>query len=671
MDYYNIIYEDIKHDLTKLNDYDYCTTYVHNIQKEIKEDNSNNEENNNLKLKKQKLKEKFKLKMKNNSQNFLNKALLNKDIEENLKVEIVQEKDKENVNQTICFYCRNNIEFNKWEKPYGKIGLLINDYFYSNTVKATLRNEIDRINKKYGNKNDINYENYISENKNDDINRRIVSCGHFFHYECINTINNNFSCPLCLKKQNIIIPPLNILKNNNEYELLNGEKLEILEKVEEQKDKKINENLNLNNYVLEFMDKAKLYKKNNDIDIIDKLFSEYKSHMNFLENIFYSEGSTFNKRQQIDNLQNIILSYRYKIKVCYSESDEFIKFIKSNLSNLMNVSNENNIISNCQNMYYVNLLEKILFSLSILFDYEELRKTFIYLIYIFLPYFAFGNYLKHLSINKISLDEINIDSFRKYMKDNNDEMNKLGEIFLKKLMFYKLITDYNNKNNDIVKSFNELSIEKILSVLNIDNLYLLLSKGKDKINFLDIFEFIPKLFNLNDTLFKLFKNDLNDIFNLIINNAKINLKENKEISLTKELIINFSPLKFDTIHFDEKIFDWIERNLEKKCIICSKHSKYNYICLICGNKVCHTRECNQFGKHAELCNGNNSIFIDMKKMKICHTIKNRFMGYIYPLYVNENGIGPNGYEMENIYKLSKENLKTTIKNFVSYEFFFK
>ena len=58
-------------------------------------------------------------------------------------------------------------------------------------------------------------------------------------------------------------------------------------------------------------------------------------------------------------------------------------------------------------------------------------------------------------------------------------------------------------------------------------------------------------------------------------------------------------------------------------------------------------------------------------MKICHTIKNRFMGYIYPLYVNENGIGPNGYEMENIYKLSKENLKTTIKNFVSYEFFFK
>jgi hypothetical protein len=322
-------------------------------------------------------------------------------------------------------------------------------------------------------------------------------------------------------------------------------------------------------------------------------------------------------------------------------------------------------------MFYVNLFEKILFSLSILFDYEELRKTFIYLIYIFLPYFAFGNYLKHLSINKIYLDEINIDSFIKYMMDNNDELNKLFEIFLKKLMFYKLITDYNNKNNDIVKSFNELSIEKILSVLNIDNLYLLLSKGKDKINFLDIFEFIPKLFNLNDTLFKLFKNDLNDIFNLIINNAKINLKENKEISLTKELIINFSPLKFDTIHFDEKIFDWIERNLEKKCIICSKHSKYNYICLICGNKVCHTRECNQFGKHAELCNGNNSIFIDMKKMKICHTIKNRFMGYIYPLYVNENGIGPNGYEMENIYKLSKENLKTTIKNFVSYEFFFK
>ena len=171
--------------------------------------------------------------------------------------------------------------------------------------------------------------------------------------------------------------------------------------------------------------------------------------MNFLENIFYSEGSTFNKRQQIDNLQNIILSYRYIIKNWTEKSnlsDLYSKYIKLNLSNLIICPNENNnIIINCQNMHYVILLEKMLFTLSILFDYDEFKQTFIYLIYIFLPYFAFGNYLKSLSINNIPLEAINLECFRKYMEDNNDEMNELFEIILKKLMFYKLVTDYNNK----------------------------------------------------------------------------------------------------------------------------------------------------------------------------------------------------------------------------------
>ena len=675
IDYYNIIYENINQDLSKLTKCDYCATYVHNMQKELNEAYLINNGNNTQKIKTQKLKEKFKLKMKSNSEKFINKASIDTNIEQNLKSEMNSENEEENINKTLCFYCRNIIELNKFEKPYGKIALLINDYFYNNTIKATLRNEINKINK-----NEIIYENYISENKDTDAKRRIVSCGHFFHYECISNINNNFSCPLCLKKQNIIIPPLNILKNSGEFNFLNGYKLEIFEKYEGHKNEIINENATLFKYVFDFIGKIILMQNNNNnTEIIDLFFEEYKSHMNFLENIFYSEGSTFNKKQQIDNLQNIILSFRYiffhTIKNNNVNVDDYIKYIKNSLSDLINNSNSqnenNNIIINCQKMYYVNLLEKILFYLSILFDYDELKQTFIYLIYIFLPYFAFGNYLKYLSINNILLDEINLESFRKYIKDNNDEMNELFEIFLKKLIFYKLVTDYNNKNNDFVNSFKELTLDKILSILNFDNLYLLLSIGKDKINFLDIFEFIPKLFNLNDILFKLYKNELNDIFNLIIKKANNNIKEIKEISLTKELIINFSPLKFDSIHFDEKVFDWIERNLEKKCILCCKCSKYNYICLICGNKVCHTRECNQFGKHAELCNGNNSIFIDMDNMKICFSVKYRMMAYTFPLYANENGIGPNGYEMENKFKLSNENLKSTIKNFVSYDFFFK
>ena len=40
-------------------------------------------------------------------------------------------------------------------------------------------------------------------------------------------------------------------------------------------------------------------------------------------------------------------------------------------------------------------------------------------------------------------------------------------------------------------------------------------------------------------------------------------------------------------------------------------------------------------------------------------------------HLNENGIGPSGYEMENKFVLSNENLKLAFKNFVAYDYFFK
>ena len=630
-----------------------------------------NNKKNNQKIRANKIKEKYRLIMKKNSNSFLEKSIKDKNIEQNLRKGIEEEEEK---NEIICFYCRDKIEFNTWNKPYGKTGLIIFDYFYSNSIKASLNREIKKINKT--NKT-INYEDFFWKNKTFDKKGRIVSCGHYFHYECIKTINNNFSCPLCLKPQNIVIPPLNILKKECKYDFLKGEKIEFLENLNKKEKSPINIDSSLNlffSYVIEFLEKTNLLKIEKDISIIDLFYQEYKSHFSFLENIFYSEGTTFNKRQQIDNLQNIILSFRYLLKVTQLQMEGLKKFIKDNLYLLLNDSRESNILENFKKMHYVNILEKILLSLSIIFDYEELNQTFLYLIYIFLPYLSFGNYFKYLFINDINLDKINIDNFNKFVINRNDELIDIFEIFLKKLTLIKIITDYNNKNEDIIEKFNELSIEQILSTLNLDNLYVLLKLDNNKINFWDIFHFLPKLFNCNDILFKDYKNNFsNDIFNIIIRNININIQKNnnKKECLTKELLINFSPIKFEFIKFDNKVFDWIEKNVEKKCIICSKHSKYNYICLICGDKVCHTNECNQFRKHAEECNGNNSIFIDMDDMKICISVKLRFISYIFPLYLNENGIGPNGYEMENKFILSNENLNLALKNFVSYDFFFK
>ena len=674
LDYYMIINNEIKDDLNQLNENGFMTKYIQKIKKENKEENNINiniNETNSQKIRAQKLREIYKSKVKNNLQNFIEKSITDKNIENNLKISIEEEKKEENKNEIMCFYCRNKIELNKWNKPYGKVGLLINDYFYSNSIKSTLRNEINKINKNNKNKQKLIYEQYFWENdENKDKNLRIVSCGHYFHYECIKPINDKFSCPICLKEHSIIIPPLNILKKENEYNFLNGEKIEILAKPDEKEEnsEKIDPNiLQFLEYISAFL--LIIFKKEQN-NIIDLFYETYKNNFNFLGNIFYSEGSTFNKKQQIDNLQNIILSFRYMLGTNNLRLANLKSYIKSNLNILLSYSDENNIIRNCKNMFYVKLLDKILLSLTILFDYDELKQTFKYLIYIFLPYFSFGNYLRYLIINDIALNQINIDQFKKYIMENNEEMVNIFKIFLQKLTLIKLITDYNNKNDEIIKSFNEFSIEQFLTLLNIDNLYILLSKNINEINFLDIFVYLPKIFNSNEILFKEYKNNFNDIFNIIIKNIKFDFETQKE-SLTKELIINFNPIKFDFIEFDKKIFDWIENNLNKKCKICSKHSKYSYICLICGNKVCHINSCNQFMKHAELCNGNNSIFLDMDDMKICISIEMRYMHYFFSLYLNKNGIGPSGFEIGNNYTLSEENLKFAIKNFISYDFFFK
>ena len=675
LDYYIIINNEIKGDLAKLNNYDFMTKYIQKIKKENTEENDTNKnKTNNQKTRSQKIKEKYKLKVKNNLQNFIEKSITDKNIENNLKIGIEEEKEEENNNEIMCFFCRNKIELNLWNKPYGKIGLLINDFFYSNSIKSTLRNEINNINKKYKIKENILYEKYFWENNiNNDKNLRIVSCGHYFHYECIKPINNIFSCPLCLKKQNIIIPPLNILKKECEYNFLNGEKIEILEKPDEKEENLGNippNILQFSGYISAFLNNFNTSENGQNKNMIDLIYEITKSHFNFLENIFYSEGSTFNKKQQIDNLQNIILSYRYMIKGNILKLIDFKHYIKANLNILLSISNENNIINNCKNMFYVKLLDKILLSLSIIFDYDELKQTFKYLIYIFLPYFSFGNYLRYLIINDIPLNKINNDQLKKYIRDNNEVMIDIFKIFLQKLTLIKLLTDYNNKNDDIIKSFNEFALEQLLSLLNIDNLYILLHKDINEINFLDVFVYLPKIFNSNDILFKEYKNNFCDMFYIIIKNIKFENEVRKEC-LTKELIINFNPIKLSFIEFDNKIFDWIENNLQKKCKICNKHSKYSYICLICGNKVCHINTCNQFAKHAELCNGNNSIFLDMDDMKICISVQMRYMQYFFPLYLNKNGIGPSGYETENKYFLSQENLKIAIKNFISYDYFFK
>ena len=687
LNYYQIIDIDIKSNKDKLNDYDYNTNYIEKI-KEINKNNSLNSINentkNDLKLSKAnnlKMRQKFKMLMNKKNNLFSETLLKNNEGEVVGGIENEKEIDSNSEDEIMCFYCRNPIKLNLYEQSYGKTGLLIKDYFYINSVKASAKNELLKLieNKSI---NDSNlYDNILNDykNKKEDKLGRIISCGHYFHSSCFKKgckqyfFTIKFSCPLCLKEQNILIPPLNNFYNK--YDVLKSEKIkEIFDEKKERKDYEISLECNLfNEMVFNFIKDINLYisvtNTNQETTIeystfLDNIFINYKGYLNFFENVFYFEGTTFHKQQQIDTMQNIILSLRYLLKINFIKEKEVINYIKKEISDLINGLNINEgILIKFENMYYINLLEKIILSLSILFDYDELKEIFKYIIYIFLTYITFGLYLRYLIINKNNVKNINTTDFIKYIENNNEQMINHFYFLLQKLSFSKFLIDFSNKNDNLINTFINLNMENLLSLLNIDFLYKLIVNEKKEINYMDILKFLPKTFNLNDPFFKEFKISSNYINN-IIEICFINIKNYKYGgNLIKELIVQFSPIKFNLIYLDNNIFDWIERNLEKKCIFCSKTSKYDYICLICGNKICHTKSCNKHFEHIKECSGYISIFIDMDNMKIVIESSAGISNFTLPLYVNKNGVGPNGYEMSNEFNLSLEKKKLTIKNY--------
>ena len=49
--------------------------------------------------------------------------------------------------------------------------------------------------------------------------------------------------------------------------------------------------------------------------------------------------------------------------------------------------------------------------------------------------------------------------------------------YVKKFCFVKLISDYQNKNEEIINSFNELSLKNILSIIDMDELVKILPEN--------------------------------------------------------------------------------------------------------------------------------------------------------------------------------------------------
>ena len=660
----------INGDFTKIKDYDF--NLENNEEIHI---NENKKENKEKKLKTKNLKDKYKnlIKIKNNAFSKLNEGIINlANNSENNKKKDFNETPK-NEEDIICPLCRNYIKINSFEEPYGTTAGLIYDFFYVNSINSTIRSELNNLKDSNG-KNNI-----LGQTLQKNISTRMFSCGHYFHYSCYLEVlnnNNNFVCPLCLKIQNQILPPLNNFQSK--YEFLKSEKINEIFNITRD-DPITTDNSNIfKNIVFKYLEISEAVTFDN---FFEDNYTILKFFFHFLENIFFVEGSKFHKEQQINIIKNFILSWRYLIKNDFIQikKSDIINTIKYNLNCLANVpKEEENILLNYENLYYINCFEKIIIFLLYLFDYNEIKEFFKYIINLIIPYFSFGLYLRDLIYNNdfYSLydekmkENINFDNLIVYLKTHNEQMIKALHGILQKLTLIKLISSPNDTNfiNDI-NNYNELSIEKLFSLLNMGNFVQNLPNvEKGNLNFFDIIENLPKSFNENEIFYKEYgiNFNYNKIYKALISSLK-KYKYEKYL-IKKELIIHFTPLKFQFIDLDNNIFDLVEKNAQKKCSQCLQYSKYCFICLICGEKICHKSNCDKYIKHTMICGRINCVFIDMDNMKLYSCFFNKAK-LSYPLYINGEGVGPNERIFEREFYLNKEKMKLTLKNFVCNDIF--
>lgn len=683
---YKTIIEYYKGDLSKLDEKNYNTNIDFNeLTNKDKNENRiyeiNEIEEANKKNKAKDMKSYLKNKMKKKIDKFANKAVKNKDMKNIIESKNSEDDNsiiKEEENEIVCFYCRNPIYLKKFDVPYVKLGLIFDDYFYYNCFKSTINFELNSIipNNTENKKDLIN-----SIIKNGKILKekasRITSCGHYFHFHCLiigKLYSKGSKCPLCDKNQNILIPALTNfyeLDNNLNSFVLN----DIFGKSNILNNNKIIDNTVFKDIIIQFIKdsiKIDISKKDSSLDyniLLENIIIKYQSFINYLINLFYSNGTTFHKNQQIDLIQNLILSIRYLININFIKIDDVIESIHKNIKILIEGPTiSHNIFDNFETMYYNNIFDKLLFSILILLNHTEFNKLNHYLLNLILPYMSFLFYLRHLiSQNNFyySRDKINekiiIEDFKQYLSIDNTQMINYLHLFLQKLFIINILTDYSGSIN---YNINELSLEKLFSILNMDNLYQSLSKNeKDEIIFTDLFEKLPKIKSNENYIFS----EYDKIFDLMINNTK---KQNHKKSLIKaELICQFVPFKFKLIDLDNNIFDMVEKYLFKKCCMCNNYSKYYYICLICGEKICNTKICDQILKHIENCGGESGIFIYISTTSLFLVkFKSAKRNNLYPLYVNESGVGPNEYEIGNEFNLSQDKYNSAIKTYISNDF---
>ena len=501
--------------------------------------------------------------MKKSNDKFMNEVKKDKELKKLIDKNENKNKniEKELEETTMCFFCRNKINLTKFDKPYGKTCCVIEDYFYINSADSSLKNEL----KKVFESNLEKFEFYDSKMiKNNIAYLRIVSCGHYMHESCFlqSSQTDTFysKCPLCEKPINNLLPPFTYFYGKDKYfnpiKLINILNRKEIIKKNKNKDFSVFKAEAIKNITLiivsEYDFNIKYLKYS---ELVEGIFMNCKSYINFLINLYFSEGTTFQKKQLIDNIRINILSIRYLINFGVVDITEVMSYIHKIIDTLIEGPNNNiNIIKKFENCYYDINFDKLLFSFLILLDFDEFKKIFKYIINWLLPYLSLWLCLRHYIVLKNEfcslhgelIEKISIDDFKQYLKDNNKQMNDYIILYLKKLVIISELTKIDNKNNEDNYNIKEISIQDLFSLLNMENIYQSVSKNDNgEIVFIDLIDKLPKILTSEIKYKNNVFNDYDKIFNSMINNIK-NIKQEKYL-VKINILSNFIPYIFEII----------------------------------------------------------------------------------------------------------------------------
>ena len=612
----------------------YCDLIIKKVKGNISaEEKEKTKQENRIKNIKKNLIEKFRYKNNiylNGINNNININIKEKNKEEK---KMIVEKEINNNNKEICFFCKKNMDEKDLGNCFGKLGYFLLDKFnYISAVKI-----LNNLYKKYAKDN----RNILPFNSINDIkkekaskNLRIFNCGHITHYSCFfdsyikleNISIFNFICPMCKKFANTFIPKLNhILKekdiDKNIYNLFKGYSKKFIIKFRNKYMKNIKKFFKENSE--EYLMNEENYKNNkNNKNIKTKDNNKFIEQKNYLiknyKNIFNScrhliegffgikldiykdfdlESDDFNKYQK-ENLihcflqfkdftdffincdkkreelflwKNMILSFRLMLKLNILRDNFFINFcfILYRMHNLELTKNIPYLINNEQ---FSIFLSGILFLICVLFEYDEIKGYEKYIIYLFLPVYSFSYYFRKLYLD----NSFSFISENKFKKNENAFINHIK----KEKFFSFLETEY--AKNSLLFILKKITITNYLlknieqpeeNIFELNTMYdnLNLSQLKEKKNILEILEEINNEINKE-------KNE--------INNQMVDVGENNEENLYS-IFFNFYQNNNNNYEY-KKIFVFL-LNVFKNEInkgLCPKKINHNLLCF------CEEIDCN-------------------------------------------------------------------------------